>query len=70
MENTKFTEPDFKTSSYCVLGHTCVKVAHKAGIIAVADSKNPKQAQLQFDKNEWNAFIAGVKNGELTIKML
>ncbi|OGT29810.1 MAG: hypothetical protein A3E87_05625 [Gammaproteobacteria bacterium RIFCSPHIGHO2_12_FULL_35_23] len=64
MKKVKFNESDFVTSSWCPVPGRCVKVAHKVGIIAVADSKNPKQEALQFDKNEWQAFIIGVKNDE------
>ena len=65
MKKNKFAQSDFKTSTICWPPEPrCVMVAHKDGIIAVADSKNPKQKPLQFDKNEWNAFVTGVKNGE------
>jgi hypothetical protein len=43
----------------------CVEVAHlTGGSVAVRDSKNPLLAAHVFDREEWVAFIAGVKNGE------
>ena len=43
----------------------CVEVAHLAeGSVAVRDSKNTHLAAYVFDREEWVAFIAGVKNGE------
>jgi hypothetical protein len=43
----------------------CVEVAHLAdGSIALRDSKDVRKAAHVFDREEWSAFIAGVKNGE------
>ncbi|CAN5332210.1 hypothetical protein BH10PSE19_BH10PSE19_20190 [soil metagenome] len=61
-----FESTDFKTSSACPWEPRvhCVEVAYKEGIIAVRDSKNPQLPPLHFDKNEWAAFISGVKTSE------
>lgn len=64
MKNVEFDHNDFKKSSICRACHQCVEVAHKDGMIAVRDNKNLKQAPLFFNKEEWTAFVAGVKNGE------
>jgi hypothetical protein len=43
----------------------CVEVAHLAdGSVAIRDSKDVRKAAHVFDREEWSAFIAGVKNGE------
>jgi Domain of unknown function (DUF397) len=43
----------------------CVEVAHLAdGSVALRDSKDVRKAAHVFDRNEWMAFIAGVKDGE------
>jgi hypothetical protein len=43
----------------------CVEVAHLAdGSVALRDSKDVRKAAHVFDRDEWAAFIAGVKNGE------
>jgi hypothetical protein len=43
----------------------CVEVAQLPdGRIGVRDSKSPRGPALQFTPEEWNAFTAGVRNGE------
>jgi len=43
----------------------CVEVAHLPdGTVAVRDSKDASRPAHVFDREEWAAFIAGVKNGE------
>jgi hypothetical protein len=43
----------------------CVEVARLAGgAVALRDSKDTGKAAHVFDRNEWTAFITGVKNGE------
>ncbi|MFI7630321.1 DUF397 domain-containing protein [Microbispora rosea] len=43
----------------------CVEVADLPdGGALVRDSKDPAGPQLRFNKREWDAFIAGVKDGE------
>ncbi len=43
----------------------CVEVAHLAdGSVAVRDSKDVRKAAHVFDRDEWSAFVTGVKNGE------
>lgn len=64
MKIPTFEKNDFQISTMCLRGKNCVQVAHKEGVIAIADSKNPQQKPLHFDKAEWSAFIAGIKNGE------
>lgn len=61
---TMFNENDFKKSSLCDRAPHCVAVAHKDDVVALMDTKNPKQPALHFNKEEWDAFVAGVKNGE------
>jgi len=56
---------DFRKSSLCPHNaHCCVAVAYKNEMIALRDTKNPKQAPLYFTKDEWESFIGGVKNNE------
>lgn len=35
--------------------------------MAVRDSKNPNQAALIFTAEEWNAFVAGVRDGQFDL---
>jgi len=49
----------------------CVEVAHlTGGSVAVRDSKNAHLAPHLFDREEWAAFIAGVKNGEFDLPVI
>jgi hypothetical protein len=53
-------------SSFC--GHPgCVEVSHSAimDTFHVRDSKDPEGPELEFTRAEWEAFIKGVKAGEL-----
>lgn len=42
----------------------CVEVAHAQGMIGVRHSSDPSGALLVFSKDEWKAFVGGVRNGE------
>jgi hypothetical protein len=45
----------------------CVEVAFVDGAIAVRDSKQPEGAVLLFTQAEWDAFVAGAKDGEFDL---
>ncbi|MGV9723046.1 DUF397 domain-containing protein [Nocardia beijingensis] len=43
----------------------CVEVAHlDGGLVGVRDSKNPTGPALLFTPGEWDAFVAGARDGE------
>jgi Domain of unknown function (DUF397) len=42
----------------------CVEVALDPAEVAVRDSKHQEGPVLRFNVNEWEAFLAGVRNGE------
>ena len=43
----------------------CVQVAHlPGGRVAVRDSKDTRLPAHVFDREEWSAFLVGVRNGE------
>jgi Domain of unknown function (DUF397) len=42
----------------------CVEVAFIEGNVALRDSKNKSGAVLVFTPGEWNAFLAGVADGQ------
>lgn len=44
----------------------CVEVAFVEGHVAVRDSKDRLGPVLVFTPVEWDAFVAGVRDGELT----
>lgn len=45
----------------------CVEVAFVGGAIAVRDSKNREGGTLVFTPGEWDAFVAGTKDGEFDL---
>jgi hypothetical protein len=46
----------------------CAEVAVTAdGEVRVRDSKNPDGPLLAFTPGEWNAFVAGAKDGEFDL---
>ena len=52
------------TSRFCN-NSACVQVAHlPGGMVALRDSKDTARSAHVFDREEWAAFIAGVKAGD------
>jgi hypothetical protein len=58
----------WKKSSLSGSTGNCVEVArNRPGIIAVRDSKDPRGPNLIFTPAEWEAFTAGVREGEFDL---
>ncbi len=57
------TTPAWRKSSKCANG-TCVEVAHHNGAVLVRDSKHNDSPILNFGPAGWDAFLAGIRNGE------
>lgn len=56
---------DWYKSSASTGANNCVETRVFAdGSVDVRNSKNPEDAQVRFTAGEWEAFVAGVKNGE------
>ncbi|WP_068059455.1 DUF397 domain-containing protein [Nocardia xishanensis] len=52
-------------ASYSQSGGDCVEAAHlDDGSVAIRDSKNPTGPALVYTPREWDAFLAGVRDGE------
>ncbi|WP_433198506.1 DUF397 domain-containing protein [Nocardia sp. CA-107356] len=52
-------------STHSAGGSDCVEVAHLGGgMVGVRDSKNPSGPALVFTPSEWDAFVAGARDGE------
>jgi Domain of unknown function (DUF397) len=57
---------EWRRSSRSYGGGNCVEAAARHGaLLDVRDSKNPQGAVLRFTPAQWNAFVAGVRNGSL-----
>lgn len=65
--------PDYDTShAIWITGRcnnsACVQVAHLAGgMVAIRDSKDTAKEAHIFDREEWAAFVAGVKAGDFDV---
>ncbi len=57
------TADEWSRSSLCS-STSCVEVSSNGNVIRVRDSKRADSAILSFDRDEWRAFVAGVKNDE------
>ncbi len=56
---------DWNRSSFCnPCCNNCVEVRSSGADIEVRDSKDAAGATLRFTRDEWTAFVAGVKAGE------
>ncbi|QIS22929.1 DUF397 domain-containing protein [Nocardia terpenica] len=52
-------------SSRSSASRDCVEIAHlDDGVVGVRDSKNPTGSALVFTPGEWDAFTAGMQDGE------
>lgn len=72
MNDVIFFDEDFKKSSFSMQpgkrgGGGCVSVAQKNGMIAVRDTKDATKTTLYFNRDEWTAFLAGIKSGEFEL---
>ncbi|WP_433522199.1 DUF397 domain-containing protein [Nocardia pseudovaccinii] len=63
--NTELSEVNWFKSSHSSGQTSCVEVAWlDTGSVGVRDSKKPTGPALNFAPGEWDAFTAGVTNGE------
>jgi hypothetical protein len=61
---------DWTKSSYSSESANCVQVRLDDGEIWVRDSKDPDGPVLKFTGAEWDAFIAGARDGEFGVPLL
>lgn len=57
-------DAQFRTSSYCSDAGSCVEIATDLEIGAVLVRHSDGGDAIAFSRDEWRAFVAGVKNGE------
>ncbi|MGO4647591.1 DUF397 domain-containing protein [Nocardia sp. 2YAB30] len=63
--NVNLPEAMWFKSSHSSSDQDCVEVAFlDAGIVGIRDSKNPSGPALTFTPSEWDAFTAGLVDGE------
>jgi hypothetical protein len=63
---TEFGKPGaFRKSSYSASGNpNCVEVSFVIAEVDLRDSKHRDGPVLRFTPDEWDAFLAGAKDGE------
>lgn len=67
MVNVDLSGVNWFKSSYSEGSGQCVEVAWlDGGKVGVRDSKNPTVPALVFTPSEWDAFTAGMQDGEFT----
>lgn len=64
METIDLAQAVWCKSSRSGTNGQCVEVAFVGDWIALRDSKHPTGHVLFFTPGEWDAFVAGVENGE------
>lgn len=65
MNEADLTGVQWRKASYSnTQGGNCVEVADLGTQVVVRDSKDPDGPTLTFTRAEWEAFIAGAKDGE------
>ena len=42
----------------------CIRVASQSDQILIGDTKNPSGPVLSYTRDEWNAFVEGVRHGD------
>lgn len=58
---------EWRKSSVSGVQTHCVEFRRVGDGVQVRDSKNPESGILDYTTGEWQAFIAGVKNGEFDL---
>lgn len=61
------SDEQFVKSGWCGNRPKCVTVARTSEGVAVRDSKDPCKATQFYSREEWDAFVKGVKSGEFDV---
>ncbi|OHA79941.1 MAG: hypothetical protein A2747_01835 [Candidatus Yonathbacteria bacterium RIFCSPHIGHO2_01_FULL_44_41] len=72
-QGQKVDEEGFKTTSFTKrkpISFSCVSVKKEGGRLLVRSTRDPNKTTLSFDKDEWDAFTKGIREGELNFDEL
>ncbi|MFC0862242.1 DUF397 domain-containing protein [Sphaerimonospora cavernae] len=64
---TDLSNANWKKSTLSGDGQSCVEVAITDTVIGVRDTKDREGGTLVFNRDEWRAFLGGVRNGEFDL---
>jgi hypothetical protein len=64
LDTSNFSTANWKKSSLSMGNGNCIEIAQVSGRYLIRDSKNRLGPTLQFTRDEWQAFLGGVHNGE------
>ncbi len=68
MKKVSFCDTEFRKSSVSqYTWNVCVMVAIRDDVVGARDSKDWDKTTLQFTRQEWKAFIEGVKRSEFDV---
>jgi hypothetical protein len=57
----------FRKSSYSPYAKNCVGVLFADEVVLVTNTKLADQRTIEFTRDEWRAFVRGVRNGEFDL---
>jgi len=59
---------DWYKSSFCTSSANCVETRmHTDGSVDIRNSRDPQGPVVSFTKDEWTAFLSGVRSGEFDL---
>lgn len=63
----QYGNDDWRKSSFSAGQTNCVEFRRTGDGVEVRNSKRPETGTIAYTDSEWQAFIAGVKNGEFDL---
>lgn len=66
--NADLSNVAWRKSSYSGANGNCVEVAYVSDGVAMRDSKDREGPALVFTPQEWDAFVAGVIDGQFALQ--
>ena len=70
VNQTKFSDTEFEKSHHSGVGDNwgCVAVAIRPDVVGVRHTRDQSKTTIEYTREEWVAFIKGVKDGQFDLK--